>query len=108
MEAGAERGALARSPGGKDACPDGRGKDRTNHPTRGEVPGSWRTGKKWRTGPSPEKKMLFNDERSRNVHENKQKDENLSLEKGETYTKMERHFTQKHAFFAEIDGFFHF
>ena len=55
---GAERGAPIGSAGGKDECPDRREKHRTNHPTPGKVPGSWRKGK-WAFGASPEKKDVI-------------------------------------------------
>jgi hypothetical protein len=46
--------------------------------------------------------MLFNDERSRNVYENKQKDDNIAGKKGDIST----HFSQNHTFFSETAGFF--
>jgi hypothetical protein len=54
-----------------------------------------------RSEPKKEK-MLFNDERSRNVYENKQKDDNFTEEKGDIST----HFSQNHTFFSETAGFF--
>jgi hypothetical protein len=44
------------------------------------------------------RKKGFYDDRSRNVRENKQKDDNLPGEEGETYTKMERHSIQNTRF----------
>jgi hypothetical protein len=46
--------------------------------------------------------MLFNDERSRNVYENKQKDDNFTQKKGDIST----HFSRNHTFFSETAGFF--
>ena len=46
-------------------------------------------------------KMLFNDERSRNVYENKQKDGNFTEKKGD----ISKHFSQNHTSFAETAGF---
>src|SRR5271157_606353 len=49
----------------------------------GEVPWSRRRGEKWRGGATSEKKMLKNNERSRNVHENKQKGDTFTEKKGD-------------------------
>ena len=54
----------------------------------GEVPWSRRRGEKWRGGATPEKKMLKNNERSRNVHENKQKADNFTDKKGDISTQL--------------------
>jgi len=54
----------------------------------GEVPWWRRRGEKWRGGATPEKKMLKNIERSRNVHENKQKADNLTEKKGDISTQL--------------------
>jgi hypothetical protein len=81
--------------------PNAQGNSR-GFPTPGRLDGHGGGGRSGAGRASPKKKMLFNDERSWNVHENKQK--------GDTFTEKEydisTHFTQEHAYFAETGGFF--
>ncbi len=82
---GGERGTPTGSPGGKDECPDRRGKaGQIIRRREGFMVAA--EGEKWRGGASREKKMLINDERSRNVYENKQKDDNFTEKKGDIST----------------------
>ena len=60
-------------------------KGRTNHPTQGRFHGRGGGGKVARRA-SREKKMLINDERCRNVYENKQKDANFAEQKSDIST----------------------
>jgi len=83
---GAERGTPTGSAGGKDECPDRRGKNTGQIIRHREDSIVAAEGEKWRGGASPEKKMLIIDEGSRNVYENKQKDDNLPEEKGDIST----------------------
>ena len=84
---GAERGAPTGSPGGEDEGPGRCEKNRTNHPTQGEVPWSRRREKSG-VGNGYEKKMLTIDERSRNVYENKQKDDTFTEIKSDISTQL--------------------
>ena len=45
-------------------------------------------GEKWGGGATPEKKMLKYNERSRNVHENKQKGDTFTEKKGDISTQL--------------------
>jgi hypothetical protein len=81
---GAERSTPTGCPGGEDEGPGRCEKNQTNHPTQEEVPWSRRREKSG-VGSEYGKKMLIIDERSRNVYENKQKDDNLSVAKGEDF-----------------------
>jgi hypothetical protein len=60
-------------------------KGRTNHPTRARFDCRGGGGKVAR-GTSREKKMLINDERSQDVYENKQENDNFTEEKGDIST----------------------
>jgi hypothetical protein len=77
---GAERGALTGSPGGKDECLEGRGKHRTNHPTRGSLYD--RCGaEKAAGGEAGKEKKEINHERSQYLYENKQNNDKLPRKK---------------------------
>ncbi|HMD85378.1 MAG TPA: hypothetical protein VKO18_11850 [Terriglobia bacterium] len=60
---------------------------RTNHPTQGRFDGRGGGGKVAR-GASLEKKMLKNDDRSRYVYENKQKNDNFTEGKSDICARM--------------------
>ena len=100
---GAERGALTGSPGGKDECPDRSGKHRTNHPTQGRFHGHGEGGKVARRV-SRGKKMLKYDERSRNVYENKEKDDNFTEGKGDIFARMTMFDTKRRVSDAYLTG----
>src|SRR5271157_103628 len=65
----------------KGRMPRRAGKTQEKSSDAGEVPWSRRRGEKWHRGATREKKMLKNNERSRNVHENKQKGDNFTEKK---------------------------
>ena len=76
-----------RVAGGEDECPDRCRKHRTNHPTQGDVRWSRRRENRG-VGSGYGKKMLIIDERSRNVYENKQKDDTFTEIKSDISTQL--------------------
>jgi hypothetical protein len=84
---GAERSTPTGCPGGEDEGPGRCEKNQTNHPTQEEVPWSRRREKSG-VGSEYGKKMLIIDERSRNVYENKQKDDTFTEIKSDISTQL--------------------
>jgi len=90
----------------KGRMPRGRRKTEDKSSDAGEVPSSRQRGKRCRGERALKKKMLINDEGSRNVYENKQKDDNLVEEKGDISTQRNNILHKSTGILLKPSGFF--